>query len=81
MVKSGITKEELIKWAGDETFNKALSIVNSGDVSEVVYDDETLEVSGLITQRSGWDMKVKFHLEPGDGSSRSVLARRIRNSA
>ena len=65
MVKSGITKEELIKWAGDETFNKALSIVNSGDVSEVVYDDETLEVSGLITQRSGWDMKVKFHLEPG----------------
>ena len=64
MDKSGITQAELVKWAGPETFNQALAIVNSGDVSEVVFDRDTLEVTGKIAQRSGWDMKVRFHLEP-----------------
>ena len=64
MVKSGITQAELIKWAGSETFNQALALVNSGDVSDVEFNYDTLEVTGKITQRSGYDMKVRFHLEP-----------------
>ena len=64
MVKSGITQAELIKWAGNETFNQALALVNSGDVSDVEFNYDTLEVTGKITQRSGYDMKVRFHLEP-----------------
>ena len=63
-VKSGITQSELVKWAGVETFNQALALVNSSDVSDVEFDYDTLEVTGKITQRSGWDMKVRFHLEP-----------------
>ena len=64
MIKSGITQAELIKWAGSETFNQALALVNSGDVSDVEFNYDTLEVTGKITQRSGYDMKVRFHLEP-----------------
>ena len=64
MIKSGITKEELVKWAGPEIFSQALALVNSGDVSDVRFDYDTLEVTGCIAQRSGWDMKVRFHLEP-----------------
>ena len=30
--ESGITREELIGWGGEETFNQALAFVNSGDV-------------------------------------------------
>ena len=63
MVKSGITQDELVKWGGKETFNQALALVNSGDVSNVEYDCETLEVTGLISQPSGWEMKTGFHLE------------------
>ena len=32
MIKSGITREELIQWGGEEVFNQALAICNSGDV-------------------------------------------------
>ena len=65
MVKSGITREELIGWGGDEVFNQALNICNSGDVSDVQYNDDTLEISGKIEQPSGWSMPVKFKLEAG----------------
>ena len=65
MVKSGITREELIQWGGDEVFNQALAICNSGDVSDVTYNDDTLEISGKIEQPSGWAMPVKFKLEAG----------------
>ena len=65
MVKSGITREELIGWGGDEVFNQALAICNSGDVSDVQYNDDTLEISGKIEQPSGWAMPVKFKLEAG----------------
>ena len=65
MVKSGITREELITWGGAEVFNQALALCNSGDVSEVKYDDETLVVSGKIEQPSGWAMPVRFKLESG----------------
>ena len=65
MVKSGITKEELIEWGGQEVFNQALSLCNSGDVSDVTYDDDTLEITGKIEQPSGWAMPVKFKLEAG----------------
>ena len=65
MIKSGITREELIAWGGEDTFNQALAICNSGDVSDVTYDDDTLEVSGKIEQPSGWAMPVKFKLEAG----------------
>ena len=65
MVKSGITRDELIQWGGDEVFNQALAICNSGDVSDVTYNDDTLEISGKIEQPSGWAMPVKFKLEAG----------------
>ena len=65
MVKSGITKEELIEWGGQEVFNQALSLCNSGDVSDDTYDDDTLEITGKIEQPSGWAMPVKFKLEAG----------------
>jgi len=65
MVKSGITKEELIEWGGAEVFNQALAIVNSGDVTEAVYDDDKLEIRGKIAQPSGWEMPLSFALKPG----------------
>ena len=65
MVKSGITQQELIQWGGPGVFNQALAIVNSGDVIEAEYDDDTLEIRGKIEQPNGWEMKVSFHLEPG----------------
>ena len=62
---SGITFDELRKWGGDDVFNQGMAIVNSGDVVQVAYDDEKLEVTGRINQPSGWEMPVRFHLEPG----------------
>ena len=64
MVKSGITKEELIKWGGPEVFNQALALCNSGDVSDVKYDDDTLVISGKILQPSGYQMPVSLKLKP-----------------
>ncbi len=63
--RSGLTQEELIGWGGAEVFNQALAIVNSGDVTEAVYDDDTLEIHGKIQQPSGWEMPLSFHLKPG----------------
>ena len=66
MVTSGITQEELIKWGGPDVFNQALGIVNSGDVSDVIYNDESLVVSGKIANpATGRLMPVSFHLEAG----------------
>ena len=65
MVKSGITKDELIKWGGDEVFNQALALCNSGDVTDVRYDDDTVSISGKIEQPSGWAMPVSLSLKPG----------------
>ena len=65
MVKSGITQEEVIAWGGEDVFNKALPIVTSGDVHDVTYNDETLEIRGKIEQPSGWEMPVSFFLKPG----------------
>ena len=65
MVKSGITKDELVQWGGVEVFNQALALVNSGDVTKAEYDDDTLEIRGRIEQPDGWEMPVSFHLEPG----------------
>ena len=65
MVKSGITRDEVIAWGGSEVFNQALAIVNSGDVVEAEYDDDTLEIRGKIEQPSGWAMPVSFFLKPG----------------
>ncbi len=62
---SGITREELIGWGGDEVFNQALALCNAGDVRDVAYDDDTLTVSGKIDQPNGWSMPVKFRLERG----------------
>ena len=53
MVKSGITQQEVISWGGEDVFNKALPIVTSGDVHDVTYNDETLEIRGKIEQPSG----------------------------
>ena len=53
MVKSGITQDEVISWGGEDVFNQALAIVNSGDVHDVTYNDETLEICGKIEQPSG----------------------------
>lgn len=65
MVKSGISRDELIEWGGQEVFNQALALCNSGDVHDVTYDDDTLEITGKIDQPSGWSMPVKFRLEAG----------------
>ena len=65
MVKSGISREELIGWGGPEVFNQALALCNSGDVTDARYDDDTLTVSGKIEQPSGWAMPVKFKLAAG----------------
>ncbi len=63
MVKSGISREELESWGGKDVFNQGLALCNSGDVTDVRYDDETLTVSGKILQRGGWAMPVSFTLE------------------
>ena len=65
MIKSGITQDEVISWGGEDVFNKALPIVTSGDVHDVTYNDETLEIRGKIEQPSGWEMPVSFFLKPG----------------
>lgn len=65
MVRSGITKDELVQWGGVDVFNQALALVNSGDVTKAEYDDDKLEIRGKIEQRDGWEMPVSFHLEPG----------------
>ena len=56
MIRSGITREELESWGGKDVFNPGLALCNSGDVTDVRYDDETLTVSGKIQQRGGWAM-------------------------
>ena len=60
---SGITREELEGWGGKDVFSQGLALCNSGDVSDVRYNDETLTVSGKIRQRGGWEMPVAFRLE------------------
>ena len=65
MVKSGITKDELIEWGGVEVFNQAFALCNSGDVKDVRYDDDSLVVSGKIEQPGGWEMPVSLKLMPG----------------
>ena len=65
MIRSGITQSELVQWGGPDVFSQALAIVNSGDVTAAEYDDDKLEIRGKIEQPNGWEMPVKFHLEPG----------------
>ena len=65
MIKSGLTQKELIQWGGPEIFNRALALVNSGDVTQAEYDDEKLEIRGKIAQADGWEMPVVCHLEAG----------------
>ena len=62
---SGITREEVISWGGEEVFNQAVMLCHAGDVSDVTYDDETLVVKGKIRQPDGWSMPVSFRLERG----------------
>ncbi len=63
MIKSGITREEVENWGGAETFNQALALVNSGDVTQVAYDDETVTISGKIARPDGWEMPVSLTLK------------------
>lgn len=65
MIKSGITKDELIGWGGPEVFNQAFALCNSGDVKDVSYNDDTLVISGKIEQPNGWPMPVSLKLMPG----------------
>ena len=62
MVKSGITKDELVGWGGAEVFNQALALCNSGDVQDVRYDDDKVEISGKIIRPDGWGMPVSLTL-------------------
>jgi hypothetical protein len=48
MITSGLTKEEIISWSGEDVFNQGLALVMSGSVIDVKYDDENLVVSGKI---------------------------------
>ena len=63
MVKSGISRGEIIKWGGPEVFDQGLAIVNAGDVTAVSYDDETVTISGKIERPDGWEMPVSFRLK------------------
>ena len=63
MVKSGITQEEIISWGGPEVFNQGLALCNSGAVTDVEYDDESLKLSGKIERDDGWAMPVSLTLE------------------
>ena len=63
MIKSGITREEIVRWGGADVFNQALAIVNSGDVKSVRYDDDTVTISGKIERPDGWEMPVSFVLK------------------
>ncbi len=63
MIKSGITREEIENWGGAETFNQALALVNSGDVTSVAYDDETVTIRGKIARPDGWEMPVSLTLK------------------
>lgn len=62
MIKSGITRDEIINWGGAEVFNQAFALCSSGDVKDVEYDDDTLIISGKIEQPNGWEMKTSFKL-------------------
>ncbi|MGN0854141.1 MAG: SNF2-related protein [Kiritimatiellia bacterium] len=62
MARSGITQDELIKWGGPEVFNQALGLCNSGDVTDVTYDDEKVSISGKIARSDGWAMPVSLTL-------------------
>ena len=63
MIKSGISREEIVRWGGADVFNQALAIVNSGDVKSVRYDDDTVTISGKIERPDGWEMPVSFVLK------------------
>lgn len=63
--KSGITKDEMVKWGGEEVFRQGLVLCNSGDVTEAVYDDDKVEIRGRIAQPNGWEMPLSFRLMPG----------------
>ncbi len=63
MVTSGITKDEIVSWGGPEAFNQGLAIVNSGDVTDVKYDDDTVTISGKIERPDGWAMPVSLTLK------------------
>ena len=63
MIRSGITREEIVRWGGADVFNQALAIVNSGDVKSVRYDDDTVTISGKIERPDGWEMPVSFVLK------------------
>jgi superfamily II DNA or RNA helicase len=65
MATSGITQQELIDWGGIDVFRQALALVNSGDVTHVEYDDDSLQIRGRLEQPSGWEMPVSFTLESG----------------
>ena len=63
MIKSGITREELVEWGGAEVFNQALAICNAGDVKSVEYDDDAVTISGKIERPDGWEMPVSLVLK------------------
>ena len=63
MIKSGISRKEIEKWGGPEVFNQALALVNSGDVHDVRYDDETVTICGKIERPDGWEMPVSLKLK------------------
>ena len=63
MVRSGITHEEIVGWGGMDVFRQALAICNSGDVKDVRYDDDKVEISGKLDRHDGWDMPVSLTLK------------------
>ena len=65
VARSGVTREEIIQWAGPSLFNQSLPILQSGSVSDVSYDPATGEIKGKILQKGfgaikPWYMPVSF---------------------
>ena len=63
MDKSGITRKDIISWGGNEVFNRALALCQSGEVLDVKYDGASRTVSGKILRSDGWGMPVSFMIE------------------
>ena len=70
MGRSGLTTGILIGWGGEEVFNQAVALCNSGDVRDLRYDDGTKVLSGRIVYADGNEQSTSLEILDG-GNVRS----------